>query len=361
MFETANYPRIGILIVAWLAADLLTPILILIAHKIGAVDRPHSYKIHKEPIPFLGGIAIYLAFSIAIFSTLRFSSIHENQQLFAMIGGSFFVVILGCLDDFRPISAVIKLILLMAMTFLLAQFDISIRMTGNDYIDFTLTLFWIAGVSSAMNSLDNMDGASVGISAIAVFFTFYVAWYSESVQMGLSYFCLSLFGACLGFLRYNFKPARIFLGDNGSLLLGFLLAAMTVLAGWSKEDRLKAFIIPCAIMVVPLYDITLSTFLRYKNGVVKSIHGAIVYCGKDHLSHRLVAMGLSQREAVMVMYLFGILGGGIAIFIARSEIHRGIYIPVTVAALTILIGVGVILDRAKVYPELNHEQKDNPS
>jgi len=164
-------------------------------------------------------------------------------------------------------------------------------------------------------------------------------------------------GACLGFLRYNWKPARIFLGDNGSLLLGFLLAALTVQCGWSRGDRIKAIIVPCAILCVPLYDITLSTILRIVRGVVKNPIEAIVYCGRDHLSHRLVALGLSKREAVLVLYLFGMISGTVAVIVVRPEVKPSTYWPITAVGVLALAALGVILDRAKVYP---HQQPQPP-
>jgi len=202
--------------------------------------------------------------------------------------------------------------------------------------------------------MDNMDGAAGGTAAIASFWTFYVAWYTGAWgQPHVSFVAIALMGACLGFLRYNWTPAKIFLGDNGSLLLGFLLASLTVQCGWSRGDRIKAIIVPCAILCVPLYDITLSTILRIVRGVVKNPVEAIVYCGRDHLTHRLVALGLSKREAVLALYLFGMISGTIAVIVVRPEVKASVYLPITAVGLLGLIAFGVLLDRAKVYP---HQQ-----
>jgi len=351
MISKLNFPQIGLFIFAWFVADLLTPVLIHLAHRIGAVDRPHSYKIHQQPVPFLGGLAIFLSFSIALFSILRFTSFEENRAVFAIIFGAFLVIVLGCLDDFRPISAVIKLVILFGVTWLLSRYGVRITLFLSPWPDLILTLLWIVGVTSALNSIDNMDGAAAGISAIAAFWTFYIAFYFPPVgQAGVSYVAITLCGACLGFLRYNlFSPARIFLGNNGALLMGFLLATLMVLAGWSRQDKVKAIIVPCAILCVPLYDITLATILRIKNGVVRGLVQAIVYNGRDHLSHRLVALGLSKREAVMMMYLFGVLGGALGMILARDEVRPVTYIPIVGIALLTLVALGIILDRAKVY------------
>jgi len=352
MVAKLNYPQIGLFILAWFAADLITPILIRICHRIGAVDRPHSYKIHRKPVPFLGGVAIYLSFSVVLFSILRFSGFEENKALFSIIFAGFFVVLIGTIDDFKPLSAVIKLVILLGVTWILSRFGVQINLIGIYWADLAFTVMWIVGVTSAVNSLDNMDGAAVGVCGIAAFWTFYIAFFWETYgQPGVSYIAIILFGACVGFLRYNFRPARIFLGDNGSLLLGFFLASLMVLTGWAREDKLKSIIVPCAILVVPLYDITLSTVLRIKNGVVNGVVHAIVYCGRDHISHRLVALGLTQRESVMMLYLFGMTGGAVGMIISRPEVTMSLYLPITGVSLLILIVLGAVLDRAKVYSE----------
>jgi len=346
-----NHPQVWMFILAWFLADLGVPLVIRLSHRVGALDRPHTYKTHQEPVALLGGVGIYLAFMITLFSVLRFPNPGEFTDIFAIIAGGFLVVLLGVADGFRPIWAVAKLGVLLLVTLMLSRFGVRINLSGIWAVDLALTLLWIAGVSSAMNSMDNMDGAAGGTAAIASFWTFYVAWYTAPWgQAHVSYVAIVLMGACLGFLRYNWKPAKIFLGDNGSLLLGFLLAALTVQCGWSRGDRMKAIIVPCAILCVPLYDITLSTVLRIVRGVVKNPIEAIVYCGRDHLSHRLVALGLSQREAVLVLYLFGMISGTIAVIIVRPEVKPSTYIPITIVSVALLALFGVILDRAKVYP-----------
>jgi len=349
-----NYPQVWMFILAWFLADLAVPLFIKLSHRIGYLDRPHTYKTHQQPVALLGGVGIYLAFTITLFSVLRFPQPSQYMDIFAIAGGGLLVLVLGIIDGYRPLWAVGKLGVLLVVTLLLSQFGVRISLSGILVVDLTLTLLWIAGVSSAMNSLDNMDGAAGGTAAIAAFWTFYVSWYTGPWgQPHVSFVAIALMGACIGFLRYNWTPARVFLGDNGSLLLGFLLAALTVQCGWVRGDRFKAVIIPCAILCVPLYDITLSTILRIRRGVVTNPIQAIVYCGRDHLSHRLVALGLSKREAVLAIYLFGMISGTVAVIVVRPEVDAPIYIPITIGALVILTVLGAILDRAKVYP---HQQ-----
>jgi UDP-GlcNAc:undecaprenyl-phosphate GlcNAc-1-phosphate transferase len=355
MISKLNYPHIGIFILAWFVADLAIPLLIWIGRRLGAVDRPHSYKTHVEPVVFLGGIGIYFALSVALFSLLRFTSFESNLPLFGILFGGLFVVALGCVDDYRPISAVLKLIVLMVVTLIMWRFGVRMTIFPDTaafghillYLNMGLTLLWLAGVTSAMNSFDNMDGAAGGIAAIASFCVFIIAW--RTYQVSVSYVSIAILGACLGYLRYNLPPARMFLGDNGSFLLGFLLASMAVLGGWSDSDPVKSLVVVCCILCVPLYDITLSTVLRCKSGVVSGIREAIVYCGRDHLSHRFQALGFSKRETLMILYLFGLSSGGIGIFVCRHAVTRPQCLLVAGVGVFMLTILGAILDRAPVY------------
>jgi UDP-GlcNAc:undecaprenyl-phosphate GlcNAc-1-phosphate transferase len=165
----------------------------------------------------------------------------------------------------------------------------------------------------------------------------------------VTFVAAALFGSLLGFLRYNVKNATLFLGNNGAFVLGYIVAIMMVMTGWSSTDPFKSIIIPCSILVVPLYDITLSTILRLKNGVVRNVAGAITYCGKDHISHRLMALGFSRGGVLAILCSLGILGGlvGATVYIARVGWH--IYVPLTVAATAVLFAFGAYLDKAAVY------------
>lgn len=352
MIVQLNHPQIWMFVLAWFITDLAVPLVIRLSRRVGALDRPHGYKIHLEPVPLLGGVAVYVGFAAALFTILRFPDASRHADIFAILGGGLAVLVLGVVDGFRPLWAVGKLAALLGVTLLLSQFGVRITLTGVPAADVALTLFWIAGVSSAMNSLDNMDGAAAGVAGIAAFWIFLVAWYTEPWgQPPVSYVAVALFGACAGFLRYNlFPPARIFLGDNGSLVLGFLLASLTVQAGWARDDKIKALLVPCAILGVPLYDITLSTLLRIRRGVVRGPVQAIVYCGRDHLSHRLVAFGMSRREAVLLLYLCGMIGGAVGFFLSRPGVGPAVYWPVAGASLAVLVALGAVLDRARVYP-----------
>ncbi|MFQ5654960.1 MAG: MraY family glycosyltransferase [Planctomycetota bacterium] len=352
MKSLLNSPHVGILILAWLAADLLIPLLIRASRRAGLLDRPGGHKGHRQPIPFLGGVGVFIAFTLAVCSTLRFESGEGTLPLTGMLLCGAIVLVLGIIDDMRPMSAFIKLAVLIAASLLLVAFGVHVDLFPPILFNLPnvlLTLLWIGGVTSAANSLDNTDGVLGGTAAIAGIFVFLIAWGSSpaDAQPGLSYLAVALVGACLGFLRYNFPPARVYLGDNGAFFLGFLLAAMLVFGHYS-HDPVKAALVPCLILSVPLMDITLVTLFRFRNGEVSSWEQAILYCGRDHIAHLLMELCLSKRSAALVIYGFGFLGGGTALLVHGVE-SRWIYLPVTCLYLGILAGCGAILGRVHFH------------
>ena len=345
-----THDQIEIFVFSWFFCDLITAIIIKISHKIGALDKPHDYKAHAAPTPFFGGVAVYLGFMLALFTLLRVFDFQHLEKAYIMASGGFIVLLIGCFDDFISINAVLKLIFLFVVVFMLSKFNIEISLTNWDFINILLTLFWIVGVISAFNSLDNTDGVAAGVGAIAAFWTYLIAWYSPKFgQPAVTYLSAAILGSLLGFLRYNFMPAKIFLGNNGAFVVGFILATLMVLTGWSQKDPIKSIVVPCAILAVPLYDITLSTILRIRRKVVKSVVEAIVYCGKDHITHRLIALGFSKFQTVIAIYLCSGLCGAIGAFIQLEDITKEIYLPIVFVSFILMVVVGRILDKADVY------------
>lgn len=344
------HPQITMLILAWFVADILGPLVIRLAEKMSACDKPHGYKAHEKPVPYLGGFLILIGFSAALASVLQFDAFEPYFHLFAMLGCSLIMLIMGLADDIFHISALIKLLITFVVVWLCAQAGVRITISNIQPVDLLLTLMWVAGVTSAFNSVDNMNGAAAGTAAISAFWTFYIAWHTPPYgQRDVTFFAISIAGACLGFLRYNFPTGRMFLGNNGAFLIGFLISTMMVMTGWATDDPVKAIVVPCAILVVPLYDITVSTILRIVNGVVKNPIDAILYCGRDHVSHRLEALGYSKRGAVLMMYSASIIGGLIASIIHIPFVGPEIYYPLTGISLIFLVVSAIYLNRAQVY------------
>jgi len=351
---TSNgYPHISILATAWLTADILMPLLIRASRRLRCLDHPYGHKTHQDPTPVLGGLGIYVAVVSVLSFTYYFGGTELIRPVLGIIIGGTMVMLLGIIDDIRPINAVIKLAALTAATLLISRFGVCISIfpgREENLLNLLITLLWIVGVTSATNSLDHANGATAGSVAIACGTIFIIAWGHSAAtsQAWLSYLSVAIAGGCAGFLRHNLRGGRIFLGDNGSFLLGFLMASSLVFANWS-QDLLKALILPCVVLTVPLFDITLSTVLRIKNRQVRSIQEAITFCGKDHIVHRLTALGLSPRAAILAIYSIGVVSGAFAIAIKGLD-SRASYLAVTAAYLTLLVILGAVLDRARVHP-----------
>jgi UDP-GlcNAc:undecaprenyl-phosphate/decaprenyl-phosphate GlcNAc-1-phosphate transferase len=237
-----------------------------------------------------------------------------------------------------------------------------VRLTPWDAINIFVSLVWVVGMMSAINSLDNMDGLASGITAIACLFIFFIAWVHW--DRWLSFMAIALLAGCLTFLKYNFfvPKAAIFLGDNGSYFIGFVLACMVMMGSWTNpeidftiEERLiKALLVPPLLLGVPIFDIVTATILRLVNGEVKTVKEAIIYCGKDHTSHRLVALGFTRRQAVVTLWVMGISLGIVSLLIQGSSEPR-FYITLASLTFVLLIFFAIILNKARVY---SHQFED---
>ena len=364
MKSIVNYPHLSIFVLAWFVADLLIPCLIWAGHRVGILDRPGGHKGQKIPVPFLGGVGIFVAFTVSVCSTLRFESLESLLPFVGVIFGGAVVVTLGFIDDIKPINAIVKLAVLFATTLVLAFFGITINLFPTvlwNLPNILLTLFWIVGVTSAKNSLDNTDGVAGGVAALTGLFVFAIAWGTSpaDAQPWLSYLAVALVGSCCGFLRYNLPPARIYLGDNGSFFLGYILATLLVFCKYST-DPLKAVIVPCLILSVPIYDIALATILRIRDGDVRNWRDAVLYCGRDHLAHLLMGLRFSKRVTVCFIYSLTIIGGVTALLVMNAT-HPALYLAITGTYVSFLVGISIVLGRVRrqVLRETHYLPRDN--
>jgi len=345
--------QIQVFLYTWFFAQIFIYFAIRIANLFKLHDLPNEErKIHTQAVPTIGGLAIFAAFFMGIVLAQE----GWDQMKYIMLG-AFICMLLGLIDDLKPISAVWKLLVLFLVTsFIYLYSNIAITLTPYVGLNLVISLIWVVGMMSAINSLDNMDGLASGVTAIACFFMFFIAW--EHWQRWLSFMSVALFAACFTFLKYNFfrTKAEIFLGDNGSYFIGFILACMAMMGAWtnpavkaSEVHRMaKAFIVPPLLLGVPIFDIVTATILRLINREVSSVKEAIVYCGTDHTSHRLVALGFSRRQAVVIIWVFAICLGIVSLIIQNSK-NAYVYIPLTVVTLVALFVFALILNRAKVY------------
>lgn len=339
------HPHLGAFFLSVFLVDFLTPVVQWAAEKAGVLDKPSPRKVHLESTPLLGGVAIYVAFLLATLSTLEYS-----QDLVAMLVAATVVLLAGVADDVVGLPAVFKLLLLFFLTFALAQFGIVAHTIPRSfYLPIVVTLFWFAYVASCFNAVDNMNGLCAGLAAIACFFFYAISY--DTGQPYVGYLAVTLCGACLGFLRYNLFRAQIFLGDSGAFLIGFLLAGIAVMGNWgTPQEPWKGLLVPVAILFVPLYDLFLTTLLRWRRGVVRSLAQAVQMSAKDHLSHRLVArFGLTHLQAVLFLYLAGALCGLAGLLILY--LSAPLTFALVGAAAVFVLWISLLLSKAEVsYP-----------
>jgi UDP-GlcNAc:undecaprenyl-phosphate GlcNAc-1-phosphate transferase len=335
MLQTISGPLVAGAISIVLAAALTFAVRAF-AHRVGQVAKPKSDRWHKRPTAMLGGLGIFLA---TVLGYLLF--VPKVSESIVIMGAASWLFVVGLVDDLYNIKPYQKLFGQLIGAIFVVGFGLTLPLSGNALIDIWITVFWIIGITNAINLLDNMDGLAAGITAIAASsLAFSLAGNGQNADLVL----VSVFiGALIGFLIYNFYPASIFMGDCGSMFIGFLLST-SVLVGQSGGRSRGIFTIlavPVLILFVPIFDTTFVTVLRKLWGR-KASEG-----GRDHTSHRLVALGLSERSAVLMLYGFAIVGGGLAIAVAQLPIASSFaLIGLFIAALTI---IGVYLSKVKVY------------
>jgi UDP-GlcNAc:undecaprenyl-phosphate GlcNAc-1-phosphate transferase len=333
-------------LVALGAALVLTPVNIFLSKRFGLIDRPRADRWSQREVAKLGGVAIFAAF---LLSALLFAP--RTGALLGVLVGSGLIFLLGFWDDLRPLKPAQKLLGQILIACLAVGLGVRASFGGElaayssllSFLGVPLSVFWIVGITNAFNLLDNMDGLSSGVAAIAAsFVTTLAVIEGDLLTAALG---MSVAGAALGFLVYNFNPAKVFMGDTGSLTLGFLLAAVTLVGSWRDASHLSLVLLaPVLLLGVPIFDTTLVTVLRKLHGRPAS------QGGRDHSSHRLVALGLSERRAVLVLYALCVSLGGVALVGAIFD--RYTTAVVAAVAVLLLLIFGVFLGDVKVYREV---------
>jgi UDP-GlcNAc:undecaprenyl-phosphate GlcNAc-1-phosphate transferase len=293
------------------------PVVQRLAFRFDILDHPKSRKIHKRPMPKLGGLAMYLAFVVGVLANCDY-----NEQLKGILVGSTIVLFIGLMEDIKHIRASIRLAFQLLACVITIAHGVVIKVFPWYILNVIVTVIGIIGITNALNFLDNMDGLAAGIAAICAFGIAATAYKSD--QWWLEYLSLSLFGAILGFLRYNFKPAKIFMGDSGSTFLGFTIASLCIMSNWSQY-KIVAVTIPVLIMGIMIFDTTMITVLRIVEGKVRTFRQWLEHADTDHISHRLSDMGLSQRETVMFLYISNLILVGVAIVLPKDGVKSCLF------------------------------------
>ncbi len=328
----------------------MTPFAEKIAFKLGAVDYPNERKIHKRPIPRMGGIAIYFAFFLSFLGGIFYfnpgwqSHLFTQRELLGIFLGATIITLFGVADDFRSLSPTEKFIGQILAASILIFFGVQIDFIGNPLSDglislgfwsVPLTLFWIVGMINTVNFIDGLDGLASGICGISSFAFF--AFSHQTGQVNMAVLSIALAGSSLGFLRHNFYPAKIFMGDSGSMLLGFLLGAVTV-QGVMKTIAAIAFLVPLIVMGIPILDTAFAIFRRYKS------KRPITEADKEHIHHRLLHKGLSHRQAVVLIYIWSAFLSliGLVMRFATLQIKVTLFLVLGVLSFWLLWYLGIL-------------------
>jgi UDP-N-acetylglucosamine 2-epimerase len=357
---------------AFIVAFSATPLAKSLAFRIGAVDIPKdNRRMHKQPIARLGGFAIITGFFVSILFSVISSKLLKtgtaivfDRQFTGLIAGAGIIAILGVIDDIKSLSAKLKLpiqiiaALIVAMTGTRIDFvtnpfsEIGISTFG-PWISYPITIFWIVGITNAINFIDGLDGLAAGVSSIASLSLFFVSVMRPDPDIGTAVLAAILAGSTMGFLPYNFNPAKIFMGDTGATFLGFMLGTISI-QGTYKSYTAIAIAVPILVLALPLFDTLFAILRRIASG--KSPMTA----DRGHLHHRLVDMGLTQRQSVSVIYIASAALGLCAVVLD----YKG-----PVSAIILVIAVAIFVIGGSMYmSEMNNANKnkeshqlDNPS
>lgn len=328
---------------SFVLALVLTPLVAAMARRLGVVAKPKIDRWHKKPTAMLGGVAIWLA---VLIPNLIF--VPETTYEWVILRASTFLFFVGLVDDLMHLKPYQKLIGQVLGAAYVVYYGLSLPWTGSVVINMALAIFWLIAITNAINLLDNMDGLASGIAIVAA--GFLALSFVNTGQYIDALILLSFAAALLGFLVYNSNPASIFMGDCGSMFVGFFLAssALVNVSGGRSRSFLPVLVVPILVLFIPIFDTTFVTILRKLSGRAAS------QGGRDHTSHRLVALGMSERHAVWMLYGFAALSGLLAVVVQRVKLDVSL---AAIAGFTILLTLlGVYLSGVKVYDETEAEQ-----
>jgi UDP-GlcNAc:undecaprenyl-phosphate GlcNAc-1-phosphate transferase len=328
------------------ASLVLTLVVRAAARRFGLVAKPRADRWHKKPTALFGGVAIFLGF-LASYLIRRASADTHGDVLLVACGAGMFVV--GLVDDFVQLKPYAKLVGQIIFSAIFTMFGLRLHWLPSPVLDQALTIFWLVGVTNAMNLLDNLDGLAGGVAAIAASFLVYfchAAGHPEAATLAAAFV-----GAVVGFLVFNFNPASIFMGDCGSLFIGFFLGGVALVNNQEglRRNLITVLTIPVLLLLIPILDTSLVT-------VVRKLHGRRVsQGGRDHTSHRLVALGLSERAAALTLWGLSAASGFVAVLV-RNLAWQVAALIVPVFAMGVLFFV-VFLGKVRVYDPVDSAEE----
>ena len=318
----------------------LTPVALRIAKRREILDHPGEYKKQESAVPYLGGAAIVCSFALVVIAGSLLRPLESfTWEIPLLMGGGVLLSIVGLLDDLRALNPLVRFLVEVAAA--VALFWVGARVElfpGLDWLNLLVTVLWIVGVTNAFNLLDNMDGLSAGVAVIASLFFFAIA--ALNGQVLVAALSLALAGCALGFLRHNFHPAKIYMGDAGSLFLGFTLAIIGLKLKFEGPAHVT-FLVPILILGIPIFDTVLVVTTRLLHRLSPFLGG------RDHTSHRLVFVGIPVPAAVALIYMGAACLGWLAVCVSRVDATTGYMLAGLVFGVGLILGL--LLARVPVY------------
>lgn len=334
-----------IVLVTFLASALLVPFVIKVAKHANAMDIPNARKAHSKPMPRMGGLAIFGAFLLGYMLFAR-----TSVQMLSILIGGFIIVLTGIFDDIKPISAKVKFILQIVAACVIVFFGnivlnhvdaFGINIDFPVPINYFITIIFIVSITNAINLIDGLDGLASGVSSIYFATIAIIAFIINKMQGLDTILSLIMLGSTLGFLLHNFHPAKIFMGDTGSLFLGFTISVIALLG--FKGATLTSLIIPLLILAIPIFDTALAIFRRMLKGE------KVTAPDKDHFHHQLLKMKFGVRTTVLVIYCINILFAAVSILfvLGDSKIAMAIYVVLMLLLLFLVLKTDILFNHQK--------------
>jgi len=310
---------------------------------------------HTKPIPRLGGLAVYLAFMISVIRNFQFT-----KEIIGILISSTIIFILGALDDIRKLSAKLRLIFQFIASFIVVFCGLKITFTLQygfigEILSYFISIFWLIGIINAFNFMDGIDGlaSSMGLICSLLFLSIVV----NTNQYPVAFVSAALAGACLGFLKFNWKPAKVFLGDGGSTFIGFVLGCLAIFGSWANNNPIVALSTPVIILGIPIFDIIYTTISRIKNKQIRNIKEWLEYAGKDHFHHRLLNLGFSVELAVFFIITLNIVLGLSALAVVLKNESLETFLMLFQSFLIFMLIVILMLNARNKEKEYNEYNK----
>ncbi|WP_312281904.1 MraY family glycosyltransferase [Oscillibacter sp.] len=343
------------LAVALVVSFLASPVVKAFAYKVGAIDVPKdNRRMHHIPIPRLGGLAIFLGFIVSI---LLFAKM--TNQFRSILLGAVIIVVLGVVDDITPLPAKFKFLIQIGAALIPTLNGVQIHVLSNPnlfspnpywdmgVLSIPVTVLWIVAITNAVNLIDGLDGLAIGVSAISATTVLVISLLVSEVQVAVV--MAALVGACVGFMPYNLNPAKMFMGDTGATFLGYILACMSV-EGLFKSWAIISFAVPFLILGLPIFDTAFAILRRLAHGQ------SPMQADRSHIHHRLIDMGLNQKQAVATLYVISAILGLSAVVLTTSGELRAMMIFVSLCVVAV-VAARVIFPK-EVREELHEEMEE---